>query len=142
MQGSPQNLSPEMCPSDILEKVGSMSKTRGDLSDFCRVLRGNSFCQAGPETCHKKCVQRTCWKKWGAGPRPGRTYLILVGSWSGAHFLGQAPKPVTRNISNEHLRKIGGSSNTWGDLFDFCRVLKRKSFCRAGPETCHKKCAQ
>ena len=54
LQGRPRNLSQELCPRNILEKVGSRSGTWGDLSDFCRVLKGRSFCKSGPEACHKK----------------------------------------------------------------------------------------
>ena len=38
--------------------------------------------------------------------------------------------------------KVWSRSNTWGDLFDFCGVLKGSSFFKSAPETCHKKCVQ
>ena len=37
---------------------------------------------------------------------------------------------------------MGSRSNTLGDLYDFGRVLERRSFCRAGTETCHNKHVQ
>ena len=80
MQVRSSSLSQGMCPLSILEKVGSRPNTWGGLFDFCKVLGGRSFCKASPETCHKKCFQGAFWKKWGAGPRPGVTYLIFVGS--------------------------------------------------------------
>jgi hypothetical protein len=43
-----------------------------------------------------------------------------------------------RNI----LEKVWSRSNTWGNLSDLWGVLKRVSFCKAGTEPCHKKCAQ
>ena len=39
LQVKQRNLSQEMCPRGILEKAGSKSKTWGNLSDFCRVLK-------------------------------------------------------------------------------------------------------
>ena len=38
--------------------------------------------------------------------------------------------------------KVWSRSNTWGDLFGFCGVLKGSSFFKSAPETCHKKCVQ
>ena len=105
--GGPRNLSQELCSKNNGEKIGSRSKTWGDLSDFCRILKGKSFCKAGPGTCHKKCAQGTFWKKLGAGPTPGDTYLIFVWFCEGGHFARQAPTPVTRNVPKEHFRKMG-----------------------------------
>ena len=79
----------------------------GDLSDFCLVMKGMSFCMSGPETCHKKCAQGTFWKKWGAGTTPLGTYLIYVGSRKTTHFARQAQKPVTRSVPEEHFGKSG-----------------------------------
>ena len=180
-----RSLSREMCPTDFFGKVWGRSNTWGNFFEFARVLKRRSFCRSGPEACHKKCAQGTFWKKRGAGPRPGGTYLIFVGSWKGDHFAAQAPKPVTRNVPKEHLgksgeqfqdlggliwflsglekevilqgrpvnlsqemcprnilEKVGSRSNIWGDLFDFCGVLKGGSFCRSGPEAYHKTCGQ
>ena len=80
LQDRPRNLSREMCPRNILEKMGEQVGTWGDLSDFCMVSEGRSFCRSDTEACHKKCAQEAFWKKWGAGPRPGGSYLIFVGS--------------------------------------------------------------
>ena len=73
-------------PKEQLGKSGEPVQDLGDLSDFCRVLKGRSFCKAGPGTCHKECAQGTFWKKLGAGPTPGGTYLIFVWFWEGGHF--------------------------------------------------------
>ena len=54
--GRSGNLSQIMCPKNIFEKNGSLSKSWGNLFDFCQVLKGRSFCKAGPGTCHKKCA--------------------------------------------------------------------------------------
>ena len=105
MQGRPRNLSQEMCPVNVWEKVEGRSNTWEDFFDFCGVLKGSSFSKSGPEACHKKCVQGTFWKKWGAGPTPGGTYWIFVGSCKGGYFMRQAPKPVTRNVPEEHFGK-------------------------------------
>ena len=137
----PRKRPQEMCPRNVLEKVGSRSNTWGDLSDFCRTSQRNSFCKACSQTCHKTCAQGTFWKKWEAGSTPGGTYLIFAGSCKGAHLAGQVQKPVTRSVPKKHFGKNGGRSSTCGDLSDFCRVLKGSSFCRSGPETCYKKCA-
>ena len=71
LKDRPRNLLQEMHPRNILQKAGSRSKTWGDLFDFCRVLKGSSFCRSGPEACDKTCAQGAFWKKCGAGPRPG-----------------------------------------------------------------------
>jgi len=41
---------------------------------------------SGPEACHKECVQGTFWNKCGAGPTPGKTYLIFVDQTFGFYF--------------------------------------------------------
>jgi hypothetical protein len=105
-----------MYPESILEKMGRRPKTWQDLSDFCRVLKGKSFCMAGPETCRKNFPQGAFWNKSGTGPRPGGTYLIFVGSWKGNHFEGQAPKPITSNVHKEHFGKSGEQVQHLGGL--------------------------
>ena len=60
---------------------------------------------SGPETCHNKCAQGTFWKKCGAGPTPGGTYLICGGSWKECHFVRQAQNPVIRSVPREHFGK-------------------------------------
>jgi len=47
---------------------------------FWEVLKRGLFCKAGTEPCHKKCAQGTFWKKCGAVPTPGGTYLIFARS--------------------------------------------------------------
>ena len=53
-------------------------------------------------------------------------------------------KAIARNVSKEHVGEsvvqvqLGGE----GGLSDSGRVLTRRPFCRAGPETGHKQCAQ
>ena len=67
-------------PKEHFGKNGEQVQHLGDLFDLCGVLKGSSFCKSGPEACHKKCVQGTFWKKCGAVPTPGVTYLIFAGS--------------------------------------------------------------
>ena len=62
---------------------------------------------SNPGKGHKKCVRGTFWKKLGAGPTPGETYLIFVGPRKGIHFARHAPKPVTRHVPKEHFGKSG-----------------------------------
>jgi hypothetical protein len=114
-----------VCPTIILEKVWSRSNTWGDLFDFCGVLKGSSFLESAPETCHKKRVQRTIWNKRGAGPRPGGTYLIFVKSREGDHFASQAQKPVTRDVPNEHFGKSEKQVQDLGGLTWFLSGLER-----------------
>ena len=142
LQGMLPNLSQDMCPRNILEKVGGRFNTWRDLSDFCGVLQGSSFSRSGPEACHKKCAQETFWKKWGQVQHLWGLIWFLSGP-ERELILQVRPRNLLQEMClRSILEKMVSRSNTWGDLSDFCRVLKGRSFCRAGPETCHKKCTR
>jgi len=68
--------------------------------------------------------------------------LIFCRSRKRCHFPCRARSLSREMCPTDFFGKVGSRSNTWGDLSEFARALKRRSFCRSGPEACHKKCAQ
>ena len=66
LQVRPRSLSQEMCPRNILEKTGSRSKTWGDLSDFCRVLKVRSFCMGRPRNLSQEMYPKNILEKVGS----------------------------------------------------------------------------
>ena len=59
---------------------------------------------------------RNILEKVGSRPNTWGAYLIFARSWEGGHFAGQAPKPVTRNVSKEHFGKSGEQVQDLGGL--------------------------
>ena len=101
-----------------------------------------SFPMPGPKPVTRNVPNGLFWKSRGQVQHLGE--LLRVCSGLETEILLQVrPRSLSQEMCPRNiLEKAGSRSKTWGDLFDFCRVLEGRSFCSSGPETCHKKCAQ
>ena len=128
LQGRPPNLSREMCPGNILEKVGSRSSTRGDLSDFCRVLKGRSFCKSGPELSQEVCP-RNILEKLGSRSNTWEVLFDLCQVLKGRSFCKAGPETCHKKYAQEtFLEKWGAGPPPGGTYLIFAGSCKGGHF--------------
>jgi hypothetical protein len=68
------------CPKEHFGKSGEQVQDSGGLIGFLWGPGRDVILHGRPRNLSQEMCQMTFWKKWGACPRPGGTYLIFVGS--------------------------------------------------------------
>ena len=97
--------------------------------DFCGVLKGMSFCKAGPETCHKKYAQMTFLEQVGSMSMTWGDLSDFRRVLEGRSFGKANPKTCHKKCApRAFLKKWGAGPRTGGTYLIFAGSWQEAHF--------------